>query len=258
MLHPANARFFGFVFLIIGLGLSACKTTRIDGGQPKKKSLKFLIGQLEKQQRSAEWFNGKAKLKFTEKGKTQSANAIIRMKKDSIIWVSISKVGYEAARMLITPDSVHLLIRPDKEYYPRSFDYFTREFNIDTDFKTLQNLILGNVPYLDRNKLKAKSNDQFHVLEGKDNGLYFEYYLEASQFLLTRILANDGKQGRNLQVDLSNYKAIKNFADFAHDLNLTFSLNGTQDVSVFLGFSKIEIDIPKKTPFSVSSRYKRM
>src|SRR4026208_2558948 len=62
-------------------------------------------------------FSGKIKVNFDDsRGKNNDFNAFIRIRKDSVIWVSINAaLGIEAFRIMITPDSVKVLNKIDKE-----------------------------------------------------------------------------------------------------------------------------------------------
>src|SRR6188508_1360887 len=55
---------------------------------------------------AAEWISGKAAVETDMEGKTSSFDISIRVRKDSVIWISISPLlGIEVARVLITRDS---------------------------------------------------------------------------------------------------------------------------------------------------------
>ena len=61
-------------------------------------------------------FSAKVKVDYRGgDGKSYDFNAFLRMKKDSVIWVSINAaLGIEAFRILIKPDSVFVLNKLDK------------------------------------------------------------------------------------------------------------------------------------------------
>src|SRR5678815_2230499 len=59
-------------------------------------------------------------------GKKYDVNVFIRMKKDSLIWISVNgALGIEGMRVLIDKDSVRILNKLDKEYQVRSLEYLT-------------------------------------------------------------------------------------------------------------------------------------
>jgi len=96
-------------------------------------------------------FSGKIKVNFDDsRGKNNDFNAFIRIRKDSMIWVSINAaLGIEAFRILITPDSVKVLNKIDKEAQLRSVTYLQEVIKIPFNFYQLQDLLIGNPVFLD-------------------------------------------------------------------------------------------------------------
>ena len=96
-------------------------------------------------------FSGKIKVNFDDsRGKNNDFNAFIRIKKDSMIWVSINAaLGIEAFRIMITPDSVKVLNKLDKEAQLRSVNYLQEVTKIPFSFYQLQDLLVGNPVFLD-------------------------------------------------------------------------------------------------------------
>jgi len=93
-------------------------------------------------------------------GKDYEFNAFIHMKKDSLIWVSINAaLGIEAFRLLITPDSVKILDKLKKIARLRSVSFLQEEIHLPVDFKSLQDLLLGNPIYLDTTNILFYKKD---------------------------------------------------------------------------------------------------
>jgi hypothetical protein len=84
-------------------------------------------------------FSGKIKVDYWDKdGKGPDLTVFLRMKKDSIIWISInaSLLSIEVFRVMITPDSVKVLNKKDKEFQLRSVSYIQEVAHLPFDFKT--------------------------------------------------------------------------------------------------------------------------
>ncbi|MEM7103109.1 MAG: DUF4292 domain-containing protein [Bacteroidota bacterium] len=247
--------FLLLIFLV--LMASACKTSKEAVGDLKRKPPRYLVERLKDNQRQYEWFSGKGKLKFTSEGKTQSATTNIRMRKDSLIWINVTKIGFEAARMLITPDSVHILLRREKEYYAREFQAFADEYNLDIDFNTLQQIVLGNALLPDSRKLDSKIDPPHYLLTAKDGIYTREFRMGGSDYLLAQMKVSEPSTNRTFTVDYETYKAVSNASAFAYDRSAIFTQDDVSQAELDIRFSKIELDIPKNTPFSISSRYAR-
>ncbi|HEY4208314.1 MAG TPA: DUF4292 domain-containing protein [Puia sp.] len=93
-------------------------------------------------------------------GKDYEFNAFIHIKRDSMIWVSINAgLGIEAFRLLITPDSVKILDKLKKIARLRSVSFLQEEIHLPVDFKTIQDLLLGNPIYLDTTNILFYKKD---------------------------------------------------------------------------------------------------
>ena len=70
----------------------------------------------------------------------------VRMAKDSVIWMSISPaLGVEAARVLLTPDSVQVLSKlPGSRFvFLGNYDVLSEAMDAPVSFELLQDLLLG-------------------------------------------------------------------------------------------------------------------
>ncbi len=65
----------------------------------------------------------------------------LRILKDSIIWLSISKMGIEGMRVKLTPDSVAFIDRLHRQYMTTSYDYLNEKFNIELDYFLIQSFL---------------------------------------------------------------------------------------------------------------------
>jgi len=115
--------------------------------------MKELYQGINKNHISFKTFSGKIKVNFDDsRGKNNDFNAFVRIQKDSTIWVSINAaLGIEAFRVLITPDSVKVLNKIDKEIQLRSVTFLQEVTKIPFNFYQLQDLLIGNPVFLDSN-----------------------------------------------------------------------------------------------------------
>ena len=107
-------------------------------------------------------FNAKIKVEYQDsKGKQPDVTAIVRILKDSAIWISLtaSFLNIEIYRALITKDSVILMNKQDREVQYRSLDYLQEGTEIPFDYYTLQDLLIGNPVFIDSNIVYYKKTD---------------------------------------------------------------------------------------------------
>ncbi|HTR31645.1 MAG TPA: DUF4292 domain-containing protein [Puia sp.] len=99
-------------------------------------------------------FSGTMRIHYQgSNGQDNEVNAIVRIKRDSIIWIEIyAKVGpmtIKAFQALITPDSVKILDRVKKVARLRSVSYLQEQVHLPVDFGTIQDILIGNPIFLD-------------------------------------------------------------------------------------------------------------
>ncbi len=242
---------------LVFISFSACKTQKQGTGDLKKKSATALLKKLKSNQIDFEWFTTKANVRYQDKYTNQSFSSTIKVRKDSLIWLNVKKLGIEGGRALITPDSIFIINRLQREYYARDFGYLKRKYNIDVDFNTLQQLIVGNSIYHDLGKPKSAIAPPSYRLTTADDDMRNTYLLEPTTFLLQQMLLEDMTHGRTIKMDFGSYKN-QGSKSIACARNIEMTSEETGAVKVSMSYSKIELNVPKTTPFSVSPRYRAL
>ena len=204
-------------------------------------------------------FSAKVKVDYRDKeGEQPELTVFIRMRKDSIIWISVNATifSYEALRVLITPDSVKVLNKKDKIVQMRSVNYLQELTNLPFDFHTLQDLLLGNPIYLDSNVVSYKKNDQSITL--MNVGPLFKHLLAITNgnYLLQHSKLDDVDPLRNRTADLtySGYETT-NGVKFATERRVSVSEKGKLDVD--MNFKQYSFNETLSYPFSIPKNFKR-
>lgn len=90
-------------------------------------------------------FSGKAKVHVESPKDKNDVTATIRMEKDKKIWISIVALGvFEAARALITPDTIIVVDRLHKEVTILPFNEAGKLLPVNVEFSELQALLIGD------------------------------------------------------------------------------------------------------------------
>lgn len=203
-------------------------------------------------------FSAKVKVDYRGgDGKSYDFNAFLRMRKDSVIWVSINAaLGIEAFRILITPDSVKVLNKLDKVAQLRSMDYLKEVTQLPFDFYSLQELIIGNPVYLDSNIVSFRKDDASTSLMSM--GQIFKHYITVQNdgYLLTNSKLDDAEVGRSRT-------AVLSYSDYETKDNISFatkrriSLAEKNKLEVVLDFKQFNFNESLSYPFSIPKNYKR-
>ena len=190
-------------------------------------------------------------------GKKYDVNAFIRLKKDSLIWISINAaLGIEAMRVLIDKDSVRILNKLDKEYQVRSLEYLTEVAALPLDLRTLQELIIGNPVFLDTNVVSYSTaeNNISLLSEGK----WFRHLITMNNndhlVLHSKLDDVDILRNRTCFLTYTDYETAKGVK---FSTNRTVSVTEKTKLDVKLNFKQYAFNETLSYPFSVPKNYKR-
>ncbi len=142
------SQYFGWFRVATGLLLVSfivsCTGTRELATVPGKNA-PFLIRQMKQNHFQFRSLTAKVNSKITFKGKSFKFKSAVRMRKDSLIWISMSPaMGVEAARAQITPDSLKFINRFEKTYWSGSFRDVRHLLKAEVNFSMLQDFMVGN------------------------------------------------------------------------------------------------------------------
>ncbi|GAB3822700.1 DUF4292 domain-containing protein [Pontibacter rugosus] len=202
------------------------------------------------------YLSGKGQVSIKDKKNDLSSGVSIRMKKDSIIWMSVLPgLGIEAARMMMTQDSVYFMNRLQKEYVATDYTFLRNKFQVDIDFEAVQAIILGNYQAQGAEKVMSAEGLQ-HVQQQREN-LIFDYFIGNLNSKVQQLNVQDKNTGNTISVKYKNFQNVGQVS-FAHGLEAQVLQKG--EVSGFtLDQSRITVaDAPLSFPFSVPSGYKRV
>lgn len=242
--------------ILSSLSLFSCASTQNSIAGLKKDSPEFIAHKLESQRLAASWFEGKARIDYSDGSQSIHVNATIRMKTDSAVWIAVRKLGFEVVRALITKDSVQIIDRFNNEYIAYDLSYLQSKYQLPANLTVLQDLILGNslnIPFLSRT-LSREGNDFWlqeqatkHQLRQRING--DNYTLETLEY-------QDLQQGRKMIVRQGDYAPAAKKHNFSYLRSFQVETAETGLMNVELKYSEVELNVPKDLAFDVPERYR--
>lgn len=169
--HFLTFSHYGVILIVLSI-FAACKSGKEVQSKKdpiRERSTGYLLRHYERNKFDYEWLGLKVDAEFMTMGETQSFKANIKMRKDSVIWISISPaLGIEMIRMMITPDSLIMMSKiPDNKYYYKgNFQVINDMVGVDLDFEMLQDLLIGNALALDKDegRFRSEISDDKHLL----------------------------------------------------------------------------------------------
>jgi hypothetical protein len=206
-----------------------------------------------------------AKSKFSFKSKKDdfdNTNVNIRMKKDSIIWLSITGVGLEVARGLITRDSIVFMDKIHRDYFVFNYEQLSKQYNFELNFDLLQAVIVGNMPFpLQPEGTFVKEND-FYVVKQAVDRLEVDNFIAEATLKLSRLKATEVPTQNTFTLDYQDFREVGSFLfPFTSLINLNVKSEKDQQMNqttMRLKHSKVElVNQSPGFPFNVPSGYKR-
>jgi Domain of unknown function (DUF4292) len=204
-------------------------------------------------------FSAKIKLDIeTSKGKKPDLIANIRMIKDSAIWVSITAtfINVEVFRLFITKDSVILVDKMEKEVHFRSIDYLQEITNIPFDFKTIQDLIIGNPIFFNAENMTVRKFENFLLVSSIGNEFKNLITISTPDNLLQHCKLDDIDLTQNRTADFT-------FDSYSNSNGVPFSTyrqiiaTEKNKLDIRMNFKQYEFNKELSVSFSIPKNYKK-
>lgn len=253
-----------FTILLPALGLavllaSGCGAARNLGssGELGDNPAGYLHSQVMKNQLDAQWLDARATIKLENDGKSISLAASIKMRKDSVIWLNIKKMGIELARALVTPDSVYVIDRINNSYSVSPLSMIEETLQLPAEFAVLESLLLGNPLFFVIDDLQYASEGGSYALYAENSQTSNRLWFDPQQHKLQRMLLLDKSAGRQLEMSLLNYSLLPSDQSFSHLRNFQVSEQQLGSANMQIEFTKVSINEPTSINFEIPERYAR-
>lgn len=207
-----------------------------------------------------EYFHGKARINYRDEKKESEQKVSIRIRKDSVIWMDISRVGLSGARALINQDSITIRSNVDKEYFVFEFKEISKRFNFEINYHIVQQALLGNLLYDKRPEDKVTTDGSYTILEQVIGTTVLKNYINTASTKLERIELTETNTNNSLNVRYSNFQ---NVGPKVFPYNGVITINyktsaGIINNTITFEYSKAEVgDRELRFPFNIPRKYER-
>lgn len=230
-----------------------------------------LIQEVEENQFEFDNFVAKMNMKIETKDRNLNVKGQLRMKKDSIIWTSISMpMGLEVLRIKVTSDSVFFLNRTEKTYLIENIEVFNEISPMITTMGFIQAVLVGNdINLRESEDYKIEISDgQYNLLISKKlkksiknndedwKVMLKDIWIDPQLFKITKYHIreyNDSK--RKIDLQYSDFEEIKG-KYLPTEINI--DIHGDIYLKAKIEFSNITIDEPLEFNFSIPKKYERI
>lgn len=198
---------------------------------------------------------------YTEDETTTSFSGQLRMRYDSIIWLSVNTfLGIEVSRIIITTDSVKIIDRIHSTHIYKDSSYLQITINPAIDIFMLQSLITAN-------DIKNYDTTSF-VIDDNNNELIFSCFErknrnKESGFSLNNSIIFDKSLKKITKHTLTSssksiivlYKNFIKIEDQSFPSEININIITSPKKNLFLTFKSIKLNNITTFPFKVPARY---
>lgn len=256
---------FSFVSLILlFLLISSCRTQKNYISNNFNKGKENINNNYSQIQNNAFTFNyliANYEAEYTQNETTTSFSGQLRMRYDSIIWLSVNTfLGIEVSRIVITKDSIKIIDRLHSNYLFKDVSYLQKTIHPALDFFMIQSLLTDN-------DLKSYDTSCFSIEESNQDLIFSCVERKKKNKELEISINNTIKFDKKLQkitqntLSSSAQKIIVSYKNFVHvgtkifpsvvDINIITS----EKKNLFLTFKSIKHNIITTFPFKLPARY---
>jgi outer membrane lipoprotein-sorting protein len=264
---------FNLVFIIMFfLFIASCSTYRKTIKEPMKAhGTEYLLEQMKAKEISAGYFTARFSAELTKNKEKISFNGQIRIKKDSIIWLTLSPaLGIEMGRLLITNDSIKWMNRLETNFLLATTEHLAGMVHPLLEFDLLQALIFGNdLTLYDNTQFKSNIDNREYKLsvshrrrlkrQLKEDTVpdvipMQSIWLDPETFRITKVSIRD-LQDRDAKIDVSYQRfVVMGSTSFASRQQYDIQGGGNK-LSLDISFSRTDTPETSSFPFTIPEKY---
>lgn len=205
------------------------------------------------------YLSTKLKIRYEDDASSFGATANIRAAQDSLLWISVQKLGIEFMRCRFTPDSALIADHYNHTFYTWSYVALSKELGVTITYDLLQSLVLGNLPQ-PHTQNDSVANDST-VFQPVNNDVFWKNIIANTR--PKHLLLSDTARKSELSVALSGWQATPQNVPFALDKNihLQYQTQNLETDHTYLHLEHTRLDWPSQCPefpFKVYPNYKQI
>ncbi len=196
----------------------------------------------------------RVKAKYKGGNADQSFGMLMKMKKDSFVWVSISVI-IEVARAYITPDSFKLIDRINKKYYLGSIETLEQFIGQKLSLSQLQNLLLANPVYALEGFQKMNDELRSDFLQQTQSGVINRMQVTEC-FRPNECEFTTGLDNKSVVVDYKNFSNSKDIGNIPSTVSITAN-DSMKNYHFLMEYTSVSAEPIPAVRFVIPSKYEQ-
>ena len=215
---------------------------------------------LKIQEVNFDYFQGKARMVLRDGTKERDVKANIRIKKDSVIWMSFSVIGVQGGKALIDHDSITIVSNVDKEYFVFEYEELSKRFNFDINYEVIEAAMIGNLLMARKEEDLVEQQSSMFLLKQQSGTVDVINYINAASMKLEKVELSESDSKNSLVIDYNNFQPLEDML-FPYDGTITLfykTVAGLLNTTIIFEYNKAEGgDKELKFPFNIPKKYVR-
>ena len=256
------------LFLAILLLTTTCKTKRSLGKDPTDQNYTELLSAVQQRDFTFQTLSARLYVNIETKKKSLGSRVELKMIRDSLIQLSVQPFfGFEAFRAEFATDSIRVLDRMNKHFLTESYANLKTLFPIELNFYNLQSLLTNQLFLPGKRELTKEDYEHFSpapalqaltsVETTSKDGLRYTFSIDPTTANIHHLYAKQQTGSYALAWDYADFAAYDQSL-FPETMDITLTKDAKNIGSMRIKASRIQRNIPLRTDFHISSKYKRM
>jgi hypothetical protein len=207
-----------------------------------------------------EYMQGKARMILRDANKEREVKANIRVRKDSVIWMTFSVIGMQGGKALINKDSITIVSTFEKEYFVFEYKELSKRFNFEINYDIIQAAMLGNPLFPRKESDEVVQESSMYLLKQNAGNVNVVNYVNAASQKIEKVDLRESNTNNSLTINYSNFQPVgTKIFPYNGTINLFYkAVSGLLNTTIIFEYNKAEVgDRELKFPFNIPKRYER-
>ena len=255
-----HCKYLIFLLFLGMLLLTGCKSSSMLTSKESPLSSAAYVQSLATKNVPSQVISAKTDVELTLDGKQVSVNGSLKMKRDALIQLSFTFLGFEVGRVEFTPTEVLLVDRANKRYVRGNYNDVSVLKEANLNFTTLQALFWNELFIPGTTDVAAHYGDFKVKREGGETVftlsetpvVNYEFRTETALHQLTRTSVQPKNSKDYVYCSYDNFTTLDNVS---FPQLISFGISGRDNLGMTLALSRIDTQAAAPTPTTLSSRY---
>jgi hypothetical protein len=244
---------FIFIFtLILQTLLVSGSTCEISTWHSEEEILKALM----QRNSSFIWLSGRCRADINADGETMSGSLFFKLRKDSVMLVSVRKFGLEAAKIYADTSTYTILYKLENTYESGQIASLGKQYGLQANLEDLQQLIAGNVLLPDTDRISIATDSLHAVISSIVQDMDATYYLGKDDLMLRKMTLKD-KSNRLSTLYFDDYRQVEGIGFVAFQRLLEFEGDGAK-ARIKIDVEEMNYNTPVDVRFTLPSHYEKI